>query len=137
MKNIFILLLTFTSLVSCSTRTCKPNETLQRNEASPATTPVAGETTISPTTNMTTPQNKKIKVYKPDGSIQCERGTGKSVTEMAKEFGDIKIFTFESKHDGLIRIQKCGTPTGQCNVYEISESDWDKASKLGFKKWKN
>lgn len=117
---------------SCSTRTCKPNENLTQNQ----TTPVAGETKISPTTAMSNSQIKKLKVYKPDGSIQCEQGSGKPAAEMAKELGDIKIFNTENKHDGLIRIQVCGQPTGQCNVYEISESDYPKAEKLGFKKWK-
>lgn len=136
MKYILALVV-FTFLFSCSTRTCKPNETITSQDGSAKPTqPIAGETKISPTTNMTN-QIKKIKVYKPDGSIQCEQGTGIKPDEMQKQLGDIKVFSTENKHDGLIRIQVCGTPTGNCNVYEIADSDFAKAEKLGFKKWKN
>lgn len=137
MKFVLALLI-MGSLFSCSTRTCKPNETLEQTQDSTALKkqPVAGQTEISPTTNMTN-QNKKIKVYKPDGSVQCEPGTGTSVAEMAKQLGDIKVYSSENKHDGLIRIQVCGQATGNCNVFEINEADFAKASILGFKKWKS
>ncbi|MES2803910.1 MAG: hypothetical protein V4654_15565 [Bdellovibrionota bacterium] len=137
MKFILALLI-IGSMFSCSTRTCKPNETLAQNQDAAAKTnqPVAGETKISPTTNMTN-QIKKLKVYKPDGSVQCEQGTGTSAAEMAKQLQDIKVYSSENKHDGLMRIQVCGQATGNCNVFEINESDFAKASSLGFKKWKN
>lgn len=136
MKFIFALII-FISLSSCSTKTCKPNDTVASSEASANTTPqVAGETKITPTSNMTN-SLKKIKIYKADGSIQCEQGTGLQPAEMAKQLGDIKIYSSENKSDGLIRIQVCGQPTGNCNVYEINEADFAKASALGFKKWKN
>ncbi len=136
MKLILALTL-FAVLSSCSTRTCKPNETItSQDNTAQVSMPVAGETKISPTTNMTN-QIKKIKVYKADGSVQCEPGTGTKPEEMQKQLGDIKVYSAENKHDGLIRIQVCGTPTGNCNVFEINESDFAKAEKLGFKKWKN
>jgi len=136
--KLVLALLMVGSLFSCSTRTCKPNETLEQSQASAAqkNQPVAGETKFSPTTNMTN-QNKRLKVYKPDGSVQCEQGSGTSAAEMAKQLGDIKVYSSENKHDGLIRIQVCGHATGNCNVYEINESDYAKASILGFKKWKS
>jgi hypothetical protein len=31
-----------------------------------------------------------------------------------------------------MRIQACGTSTGQINVYEIAEADIEKAKALGF-----
>ena len=124
-------------LFSCSTRTCKPNETIQSGDnTAKVSAPVAGQTTISPTTNMTN-QIKKIKIYKPDGSVQCEQGSGTKPEEMQKQLGDIQVFSAENKHDGLIRTQVCGNATGNCNVYEINEADFAKAEKLGFKKWKN
>lgn len=134
----YILALFFLSfLFSCSTTTCKPNETISQNEGSDLSKqPVAGETPFSQTSTMTN-QIKKIKIYKPDGSIQCEKGTGISAAEMQKQLGDIKTYSAENKSDGLIRIQVCGTPTGNCNVYEINEADFVKAEKLGFKIWKN
>lgn len=137
MKLVLALLIIGT-LFSCSTRTCKPNENLEQTQdaAAQKNLPIAGETQISPTTNMTN-QNKKLKVYKPDGSVQCEPGTGTSAAEMAKQLGDIKVYSSENKHDGLIRIQVCGQATGNCNVFEINEADAAKASILGFKKWKS
>lgn len=132
MKYLLTFLI-FGFLSSCSTRTCKPNENIT-NDQRP--TPVAGETTLNPTTTMTN-QIKKIKVYKPDGSVQCEQGSGTSAAEMQKQLGDIKVYSSDKKSDGLIRIQVCGQPTGYCNVYEISEADLVKAEKNGFKKWKN
>lgn len=136
MKIILALALLLT-ISSCSTRTCKPNEANAAQSGSAvANQPVAGETKISPTTTMTNPI-KKIKIYKPDGSIQCEQGTGVSPADMAKQLGDVKVFSSEKKHDGLIRTQVCGNATGNCNVFEINEADFAKAEKLGFKKWKN
>lgn len=135
--KIILTLVIFGFLFSCSTRTCKPNETIQSTDTTAKVSqPVAGETTISPITNMAN-QIKKIKVYKPDGSIQCEQGTGVKPEEMQKQLGDIKVYSADNKHDGLIRIQVCGHPTGNCNVFEINEADFAKAEKLGFKKWKN
>ena len=136
MKLVLALALSLT-VFSCSTRTCKPNEASSaQSAAAVANQPVAGETKISPTTTMTNPI-KKIKIFKPDGSIQCEQGTGTSVAEMAKQLGDIKVYSSVNKHDGLLRTQVCGNATGNCNVYEINEADFAKASTLGFKKWKN
>jgi hypothetical protein len=130
----YILATVFLSFMfSCSTTTCKPNETTDAANSKQA---VAGETTVSPTTTMTN-QIKKIKIYKPDGSVQCEQGSGTSAADMQKQLGDIKAYSAETKSDGLIRIQVCGQPTGNCNVYEINETDFAKASTLGFKKWKN
>ena len=79
----------------------------------------------------------RVFVYKNDGSVQCET-TGKiSVDTMKKELGGIEVFSSASKHDGMMRIQVCGAPTGFCNVYEIDEKDLDAALKAGFKKWLN
>ena len=77
----------------------------------------------------------KIKVYKADGSLQCGMGKGVSVSEMAKELAGIKIYTSENKSDGMMRIQVCGSPTGQCNVYEIDRADLEKALAKGFREW--
>lgn len=134
MSKIILFTMMTTLVFSCSTRTCKPSETLAQNSETKKL--IAGETKISPTNHMSNNQIKKIKIYKPDGSIQCEKGTGIPVQEMAKELGDITIYNSENKHDGLMRIQVCGQPTGQSNVYEIGESDYPRAAGLGFKKWK-
>jgi hypothetical protein len=80
-------------------------------------------------------QMNKVKVYKADGTLQCNQGEKMSLETMAKELGGIQIFSSENKHDGLMRIQLCGKPTGNNNVYEIDSVNLDKALTLGFKKW--
>ena len=82
-----------------------------------------------------TKAEKKIKIYKPDGSLQCTGGKVTSLEAMAKELGDIKIYSQENKSDGMMHVMMCGTPTGRVNVYEINEADFSKVSGLGFKKF--
>jgi hypothetical protein len=78
---------------------------------------------------------QRVFVYKPDGSQQCGMGEKMDLIDMKKQLGKIEVFSQESKHDGMMRIQVCGQPTGQCNVYEIAQKDLEQAIKLGFKKW--
>lgn len=78
---------------------------------------------------------QRIYVYKPDGSLQCGMGKKIDPAEMKKELVGIETFSAENKHDGLMRIQMCGQPTGTCNVYQIKALDLDRALGLGFKKW--
>ena len=77
----------------------------------------------------------RVFVYKADGSLQCGQGAKVELNVMQKELGAIQVFSSESKHDGMIRIQVCGAPTGQANVYEIDAKDAEAALKAGFKKW--
>ena len=77
----------------------------------------------------------KVKVYKNDGSLQCGQGKAIPIAEMAKDLGQIQVFSSYNKNDGKMRIQQCGTPTGNCNVFEIPKSELEKALQLGFKEW--
>lgn len=79
---------------------------------------------------------KNVKIYKPDGSLQCNQGKAISLKEMEAELKEIQIFSSVKSHDGLMRIQVCGQPTGMSNVFEIAEANWEKAKALGFKLWK-
>ena len=79
---------------------------------------------------------KNVKIYKPDGSLQCNQGKAISLKDMEADLKDLKIVSSVKIHDGLMRIQVCGQPTGMSNVFEISEGDLDKAKGLGFKVWK-
>jgi hypothetical protein len=81
--------------------------------------------------------SKRVFVYKNDGSVQCETGGKTTLDNMKKELGTIEVFSSANKHDGMMRIQVCGAPTGFCNVYEIEEKDLEFALKAGFKKWLN
>ena len=81
-------------------------------------------------------QNKRVKIYKPDGSLQCGMGQALSPKSMSKQLSGVTVFAMKSQQDGFMHIQACGTPTGQINVFEISLADLEKASKAGFKEWK-
>jgi hypothetical protein len=76
-----------------------------------------------------------IRVYKYDGSLQCGMGKSIPLEEMKADLKNIKIISAAHKNDGLMRIQLCGSPTGNANVFEILKDDLDKALALGFREW--
>jgi hypothetical protein len=82
-----------------------------------------------------TSKGQRVLVYKADGSLQCNQGQKISLDEMAKELSGIKIYSKLNKSDGKMRIQLCGSPTGNCNLYEIDRENLDQALKIGFKEW--
>lgn len=77
--------------------------------------------------------NEVIGIGKSDNSLQCGYNVGIALEVMAKELEGISILKSEKKHDGLMRIQSCGAPTGMMNVYNIYRKDAKKAVKLGYK----
>jgi hypothetical protein len=81
------------------------------------------------------PNEDKVWVYKYDGSLQCGMGDVISLEKMKEEFEGIKVYSKEKRSDGLMRIQVCGSPTGQANLYEIKKTDLDKATEKGFQLW--
>jgi hypothetical protein len=83
------------------------------------------------------PESKldRVKVFKADGSLQCGQGKAIAASEMQKDLGDIKVYSSANKNDGMMRIQVCGSPTGNANVYEIDRKNLEAALKKGFKEW--
>lgn len=77
--------------------------------------------------------NEMIAIGKSDQSLQCGYNIGVSIDDMREELASITILKTEKKHDGLVRIQSCGAPTGMMNVYYIYRKDVKKAVKLGYK----
>ncbi len=77
----------------------------------------------------------RVRVFRFDGSLQCGMGRGQSLSEMQKDLKNIPVHQSWKRHDGMMRIQLCGSPTGQSNVYEIDRKDLEAALKLGFKEW--
>jgi hypothetical protein len=77
----------------------------------------------------------RVRVYKPDGSRQCEKRTGRSVEATERELAGIPVYHREKRSDGLMHIQVCGSPTGMINIFEIDSSNLKKAEERGFKKW--
>jgi len=131
MKNSLKTILLFTILsfmVSCSSTQCK------RKDKVP---PMPNDSNIDKNLeiNKTSSKPSTVFVYKNDGSLQCGVGQAIPAKEMAKELGDIKVYSFANKHDGMMHIQVCGSNTGQVNVFEIAKSDLEKALSKGFKPW--
>lgn len=79
---------------------------------------------------------KNVLVYKYDGTKQCGQGQEITLDAMSRQLREIKIISMSKKHDGMMRIQVCGAPTGHANVYEISDADVNKAKSYGFLPWK-
>ena len=133
MKSLMCLVssgLFLTLSLSCSTTHCKDKASDgQKNTGSVATS------TALPATGAGAKLMTKVKIYKADGTLQCNQGKKIELDVMAKELFGLQIYSSENLHDGLMRIQMCGKPTGQNNVYEINASDLPKALSLGFKKW--
>lgn len=122
MKKYFPFLFLF--LLACGTGPCKEVQTQNSQESIQASLPV----------NELKPSDR-VKVFKPDGSLQCGMGKMIPIEQMQKELKDIQVFSATNKQDGLMHIQACGTPTGQCHVFEVPRSDLEKARKLGFREW--
>ena len=124
MKNVFFILTLVSTLTACSNHPCKIEE---RTDIA-----MTGNEKVSSTKKDLT---QRVFVYKPDGSQQCGMGEKTDLDSMRKELDKIQVYSAENKHDGMMRIQVCGAPTGYSNVYEINASDLEAAIKLGFKKW--
>lgn len=123
MKKIVLLPLLFI-LASCTHGNCRAQKMAEKHSQKP-------EVTMDKAAAAT----ERIKVYKPDGSLQCGQGKAIPVKDMEKELGGIKVYSSSNQNDGKMRIQLCGSPTGNSNVYEIDRKDLDAALKLGFKEW--
>lgn len=81
----------------------------------------------------TVAENRSVFVFKPDGSLQCEQGSGTPLADMAKELDGISIRSQVNKSDGRMYMMMCGGPTGKINVYEIAEKDLNKALAKKFR----
>jgi len=78
---------------------------------------------------------ERVRVFKFDGSQQCGSGTGSALSESLKDLRGLQVYQSWKRHDGMMRVQLCGTPTGQSNVYEIDRKNLTEALKLGFREW--
>ncbi len=81
------------------------------------------------------PNSNTTMVYKYDGTLQCGMGTEITLDQAQKELKAIKVLSKVKKRDGLMRIQVCGSASGQANVFEIPTDKVKEAEKLGFKIW--
>ncbi len=76
-----------------------------------------------------------MEVFKYDGSIQCEKDSGMSLSAMEGTLTSegIEVISTRRAHDGLFRAAMCGAATGRIIVYEIKRSQLQLAESLGFK----
>lgn len=74
-----------------------------------------------------------LKVFKYDGSIQCE-SAGIPLVTMALQLTNagIDIICSQKGHDGLGRIASCGIDTGNINIYTIHSANQVDAEIIGF-----
>lgn len=119
MKNIFLVGLFSVLFLGCASGHCKKGKGADMAASEKSNT-----------------KNDRVFVHKPDGSLQCQNKSGKSLDEMAKDLDGIIILSKQKKSDGMMRIQVCGAPTGNNNVYEINAADLQRALDVGFKVWK-
>lgn len=125
----FVALPLLFALGACSHGNCRTQKTADKS-LNPEAAKTGGEMPIAPSSKV-----ERVKVYKEDGSLQCGQGKAVSITEMQTQLKNIHVYSAQNKNDGMIRIQLCGTPTGNSNVYEIDRKDLEAALKAGFKEW--
>lgn len=130
----------FASVLSLTLLGCASGKCVGASAASTgtgATATAASVATTKTTGEAMKPESKldRVKVFKPDGSLQCGQGKAIPVAEMQKDLKNIKVHSSFNRNDGMMRIQVCGAPTGNSNVYEIDRKDLEAATKLGFKEW--
>lgn len=121
MKNTLCLFFISVIFAACTTGQC-------RRDGTPVATDESAKTISEEQL-----KNEVIAVAKSDNSLQCGYNIGITIEVMAKELVGITILKTEKIHDGLMRIQSCGAPTGMMNVYNIHRRDVKKAVKLGYK----
>jgi hypothetical protein len=130
MDKIVPLFFMMFSFSACQNTPCRDLRT-QKSEVSSV---VSVNSTLE-TNEANQPASLKVKIYKADGSLQCNMGKRVPILDMKKQLKGITIFSQATLNDGLMRIQVCGAPTGESHVFEIAESDLQRAIKLGFKQW--
>lgn len=135
---LFVLAATF-AVAACASHPCreprqpeldKTKATSAGNSASATITTPAAD---SNSDDGSTAQNR-VRVYKPDGSRQCEKRGAQSVEAMERELAGIVVHSREKRKDGLMHIQICGSPSGMINLYEIDASFLKQAEERGFKR---
>lgn len=121
MYHNILLALTLLLCISCSSGQCRRDGTiLKKKEGGQTLTEQEAAEEI-------------VLVSKSDGSRQCGYKIGVKLEDMAEELKGIEIKRMEKKHDGLMRIQTCGAPTGMLNVFHIYRKNVRFALKQGFK----
>lgn len=126
-KFIFICGLVL-GLIGCSTGNCRSHQ-IAKEQAGPEAQPKENKLLPDPTVT------ERVRVFKPNGSLQCGQGKSIDPATMAKELKEIPVYKSYVENDGKLRIQVCGAPTGNVNVFEIDKTNLERALSFGFIEW--
>ncbi|MCB0348667.1 MAG: hypothetical protein KDD37_07515 [Bdellovibrionales bacterium] len=80
-----------------------------------------------------------VRVYKADGTRQCEGNRPTPITELKEqlESNGIRVLKVEHTSDGVMHTQSCGSETGRVYVFDIQKLNLPKALKFGYKNFGN
>lgn len=79
-------------------------------------------------------QQESVLVFKYDQSVQCGKaGIAPARGQQRLENAGIEVKCSFKAHDGMMRPQACGRPSGNINVFEISAAKLAEALDEGFK----
>lgn len=118
----------FVCLAACTTGNCRQNRGPE--DLSKPSTPNEAQFLKEVASSKT-----RVRIAKPDGSLQCQPKSGVSVEQMRKELAGVEVFSASRRRDSLFRTANCDSPTGFHNVYEIDRKDLQSALKLKFVEW--
>ena len=81
-----------------------------------------------------------LRIYRLDGSKQCEEGTGRSLVRDSRPLRQLGIRVRSMKklhHPTMITIMMCGAQSTRANTYVIARRDWRRHGKhlRGFEAW--
>ena len=118
----------FIFLAACTTGNCRQNRPPNEQDKPLTKTESSFLKEVASSKN-------RVRISKPDGSLQCQEKSGTSFAQMQKELVGIEVFSASRRKDSLFRTQNCDSPTGFHNVYEIDRKDLQNALNLKFVEW--
>jgi hypothetical protein len=85
---------------------------------------------------VTTSSQEKVWMWKPDGSMQCEKDSAvldpdKAMAELKK--AGVLATGARQSHDGMMHTTVCGAATGNTVEVEVPKLDVARAQALGYK----
>ncbi len=131
--KLYLIILFAVSAQACANSHCRYVREADAAKKTDAGPPVASPE--APVANIKTSSADRVRIYKFDGSLQCGLGHSQSLSQSQKTLASIRVYQSWKRHDGMMRVQLCGSPTGQANVFEIDRKDLPAAIQLGFKEW--
>lgn len=129
--------LTLALLGGCQSHPCREPRMPELDQTSAARPAVAPSNGTAGTSKMSGAENTpaRLRVFKTDGSRQCDKRSGVALDVMERELAGIPVYAKEKRADGLMHIQVCGSPTGMINLFEIDQTNLKQAEERGFRRW--